>query len=94
MKTDIDGNWSDLYKIATLEFDPQRLPERITLANGAIDERLRELDHFSNEVPERRNLLNASRNLHVLAHTWLHRWFGGVSEERSRSFNVLIRTKR
>jgi hypothetical protein len=36
MPTDKDRTWTSLYKGAMLEFDPQRLRKRTSLANNAI----------------------------------------------------------
>jgi hypothetical protein len=44
MPTHEERRWISLYKGAMLEFDPRRLPERISLANGAIKQRLATLD--------------------------------------------------
>jgi hypothetical protein len=46
MPTDKDRSWTSLYKGAMLEFDPQRLRERISLANNAIKQRLARQLHF------------------------------------------------
>jgi hypothetical protein len=50
-----------------LEFDPQRLRERISLANNAIKQRLARLDPSDDNHGEKRGLANASRNLKVIA---------------------------
>jgi hypothetical protein len=67
MPTDKDRNWTSLYKGAMLEFDPQRLRERISLANNAIKQRLARLDPSDDNHGEKRDLANASRNLRVIA---------------------------
>jgi hypothetical protein len=67
MPTDKDRSWTSLYKGAMLEFDPQRLQERISLANNAIKHRLARLDPFDDNHGEKRDLPNASRNLRVIA---------------------------
>jgi hypothetical protein len=50
-----------------LEFDPQRLRERISLANNAIKQRLARLDPSDDNHGEKCGLANASRNLRVIA---------------------------
>jgi hypothetical protein len=66
MPTHEERRWISLYKGAMLEFDPRRLPERISLANGAIKQRLATLDPCNDNHRLKRDLANASRNLRVL----------------------------
>jgi hypothetical protein len=61
-----DIRWINLYKGAMLEFDHQKLLERIAVAKGAIGERMAQLGLSANNQDERRKLANASRNLRVL----------------------------
>jgi hypothetical protein len=61
-----DSRWINLYKGVMLEFDRQKLPERISIAKGAIEERLARLGPSSDNQDERRSLAAASRNLRVL----------------------------
>jgi hypothetical protein len=67
MPTHEERRWITLYKGAMLEFDRQRLRERISLANDAIKERLARLDPYNDNHRLKRDLANASRNLRVLA---------------------------
>ncbi|SRR5581483_2456571 len=67
MPTDKDRRWTSLYKGAMLEFDPQRLRERISLANNAIKRRLARLYASDDNHGEKRHLANASGNLRVTA---------------------------
>jgi hypothetical protein len=50
-----------------LEFDPQRLRERISLANDAIKQCLARIDPCKDNHRLKRDLANASRNSRVLA---------------------------
>jgi hypothetical protein len=45
MPTHEERRWISLYKGAMLEFDPRRLPERISLANGANKLRVAKSSH-------------------------------------------------
>jgi hypothetical protein len=58
-------NWLALYKAALLELDLQKMPERIALANKALQERLRELQNSSGHYGEKLEIQYAERNLHV-----------------------------
>jgi hypothetical protein len=58
-------NWLALYKAALLELDLQKMPERIALANKALQERLRELQESCGHYGERLEIQYAERNLHV-----------------------------
>jgi hypothetical protein len=58
-------NWLALYKAALLELDLQKMPERIALANKALQERLRELQKSCGDYGERLEIQYAERNLHV-----------------------------
>jgi hypothetical protein len=66
MPTDKDRSWASLYESAMLEFDPQRLRERISLAHNAIKQRLAQLDPSHDNHGEKCDLANASRNLESL----------------------------
>jgi hypothetical protein len=58
------GNWDFLYANALLEPDRDRLAERITAAENAINERLKEL--ANRDTPEKVALVDAVRTLRVL----------------------------
>jgi hypothetical protein len=58
-------NWLALYKAALLELDLQKMPERIALANKALQERSRELRKSCGYYGERLDIQYAERNLHV-----------------------------
>jgi hypothetical protein len=58
-------NWLALYKAALLELDLQKMPERIALANKALQERSRELQKSCGYYGERLDIQYAERNLHV-----------------------------
>jgi hypothetical protein len=58
-------NWLALYKAALLELDLQKIPERIALANKALQERSRELQKSCGYYGERLDIQYAERNLHV-----------------------------
>ena len=53
MPTDKDRSWTSLYKDAMLEFDPQRLRERISLENNAIKQRLARQLHLERIIDPR-----------------------------------------
>jgi hypothetical protein len=57
-------DWDFLYANALLEPDGNRLPERITTAETAINERLKTLANRDN--PEKAALVDALRALHTL----------------------------
>jgi hypothetical protein len=53
-------NWLDLYRTAVMEFDRQKLPESIDVAEKAIHQRLRELPIAdSKELRELKDALNS-----------------------------------
>ena len=58
-------NWLTLYKAALLELDLQKMPERIALANKALQERSRELRKSCGYYGEKLEIQYAERNLHV-----------------------------
>ena len=58
------GSWDFLYTNALLEPDRNRLPERITAAEAAINERLKALGNRDN--PEKAALVDALRALQTL----------------------------
>jgi len=58
------GNWDFLYANALLEPDANRLPERITAAETAINERLQAIANGNN--PEKPALVDALRALQAL----------------------------
>jgi hypothetical protein len=58
-------NWLALYKAALLELDLQKMPERIALANKALQERSRELRGVGGYYGEKLEMQYAERNLQV-----------------------------
>jgi hypothetical protein len=56
-------NWLALYKAALLELDLQKMPERIALANKALQERSRELQKSCGHYGEKLEIQYAKRNL-------------------------------
>ena len=58
-------NWLALYKAALLELDLQKMPERIALANKALQERSRELQKSRGHCGEKLEIQYAERNLQV-----------------------------
>ena len=60
------GEWDFLYANALLEPDANRLRERITAAEAAINERLKALADGPSHSPERAALTDALRALHAL----------------------------
>ena len=58
-------NWLALYKAALLELDLQKMPERIALANKALQERSRELQGVGGYYGEKLEIQYAERNLLV-----------------------------
>jgi len=65
MFPDKRANWVALYKAALLELDLQKMPERIALANKALQERSRELQNSYGHYGEKLEIQYAERNLHV-----------------------------
>jgi hypothetical protein len=60
-----EENWLALYKAALLELDLQKMPERIALANKALQERSRELQGVGGYYGEKLEIQYAERNLQV-----------------------------
>ena len=58
-------NWLVLYRAALLELDLQKMPERIALANKALQERSRELQGVGGHYGEKLEIQYAERNLQV-----------------------------
>jgi hypothetical protein len=58
-------NWLALYRAALLELDLQKMPERIALANKALQERSRELQGVGGHYGEKLEIQYAERNLQV-----------------------------
>jgi len=58
------GNWDFLYSNALLEPERDRLPERITAAEQAINDRFKELANCND--PEKAALVDALRTLQTL----------------------------
>ncbi|HZP61902.1 MAG TPA: hypothetical protein VFB28_00695 [Terriglobales bacterium] len=65
--------WEEVYRLAVLEVDAGKMPERISTASGAIAGRLRELDGDSDHHEERDRLEHALNALKVLT-TELQTW--------------------
>ena len=66
-------NWQEVYRVALLEVNGQRMPERISAAHKAIAERLREIEASSDHQAERVRIGDALRALSVLtteSQTW------------------------
>ena len=59
-------NWDFLYASALLEPDGNRLPERLTAAEAAINERLKAIENGSARDSEKIALLDALRALQAL----------------------------
>jgi len=59
------GNWLALYRAALLELDLQKMPERIALANKALQKRSRELQGVGGYYGEKLEIQYAERNLQV-----------------------------
>jgi len=60
------GDWDFLYANALLEPDANRLRERITTAEAAIEERLKALAESPPDNAEKVALIDALQALHVL----------------------------
>jgi len=58
-------NWLTLYKAALLELDLKKMPERIALANKALQERSRELQKSCGYYGEKLEIQYAKQNLQV-----------------------------
>jgi len=59
-------NWEETYRLAVLEVDGQKMPERISTAREAITGRLREIEGNSDHREERGRLEHALRGLKLL----------------------------
>jgi hypothetical protein len=63
----VDTNfWKDLYQVALLESDLQKLPERITAAEAAVSRCVQELLFSGDDAAERESLDDALYILHAL----------------------------
>jgi len=71
------GDWDFLFANALLEPDGNRLPERIGVAEAAINERLKVLANRSADNSEKAALVDALRALH------------GLQARRSRATNPI-----
>jgi hypothetical protein len=80
-------NWLALYKAALLELDLQKMPERIALANKALQERSRELQKSCGHYGEKLEIQYAKRNLQAAERMrrWRHENFASDSRARERS---------
>ena len=61
-----ESGWLDLYRAALLEFDPAKLGERVTQAQKAVEQRIRELTLAPAHAAERQALIDALHSLKVL----------------------------
>ena len=61
-----DENWEEAYRLAVLEVDGQKMPERISVARKAIAGRLQEIEGESDHREEREKLEHALHALGVL----------------------------
>lgn len=59
-------NWEEVYKLAVLEVDGGKMPERISAARNAISGRLREMEGDTDHHEERNRLEHALNALKVL----------------------------
>lgn len=59
-------DWEEAYRLAVLEVDGQKMPERISAARKAIAGRLREIEGESDHRGERERLEHALHALKVL----------------------------
>jgi len=59
-------NWEESYRLAVLEVDSRKMPERISAARDAIAGRLREMKGDSDHRGERERIEDALRALNVL----------------------------
>lgn len=75
--------WNEVYKAALLETDWARIEDRIRMAEGAIEDRKRELrlDH-GGSPDENQAITDAIRGLNVLR-TEAAAWSGRKSQEAS-----------
>ena len=69
MFRDEQQDWLALYKAALLELDVHKMPERIALANKALQERSRELQKSCGHYGEKLEIQYAERNLQVAQRT-------------------------
>jgi hypothetical protein len=70
-------NWEETYRLAVLEVDGQKMPERISAARKAITGRLREIEGNSDHREERAKLEHALHALKVLT-TETEAWQQGL----------------
>ena len=61
-----DKPWFEVYKAAMLELDPEKLPERIVAAKGAVQLRLKDIQGDTNHHAERQQIEDALDNLRTL----------------------------
>lgn len=59
-------NWEEAYRLAVLEVDGRKMPERISVAHMAIAGRLQEIEGDSDHHGERERIEDALRALKVL----------------------------
>ena len=58
--------WEEFYRLAALEVDGKKMPERVAAARETIRERLDALSRNGNHHEDRRRLTNALKTLDVL----------------------------
>lgn len=61
-----DKPWLEVYKVAMLELDPQKLPGRIIAAKEAIQLRLKGIQGDTDHHAERQQIEDAMSNLRTL----------------------------
>jgi hypothetical protein len=61
------SSWKDFFNAALMEFDPQKLPDRIQQARDAIMERVDQLLNDPERQPEHDEILHALNTLDELA---------------------------
>ncbi|HEX8818117.1 MAG TPA: hypothetical protein VF753_21690 [Terriglobales bacterium] len=66
MSASEDNSWFEVYRAAMLEFDPQKLPERILAAKEAVRLRLKEIQADVDHHAERQRMEDALRGLRAL----------------------------
>lgn len=55
-------SWQRPYEVAIVETDRDRLPELITAAQAAIDERIAEIQAMHDDTPEEHQAIEDARN--------------------------------
>lgn len=60
------NKWEEFYRLAAIEVDGKKMPDRIAAARTAVRDRLQDLEHSSNHHAEKRRLNGTLRILNVL----------------------------